>query len=81
MGMLKHCVEGKYCKLNAVLTYREYLDDYASPETKVLGEQLIESEIGQIRNQEFFMKNNGKIFNEFMKDYEQIKSGTRDIYI
>ena len=81
MGMLKHCVEGKYCKLNAVLTYREYLDDYASPETRTLGEKLIESEIGQIKSQEFFTKNNGKIFNEFMKNYEQIKKGTRDIYI
>ena len=81
MGMLKHCVEGKFCKLNAVLTYREYLDDYASPETKALGEKLIEKEIGEIKSQEFFMKNNGKIFNEFMKNYEQIKKGKRDIYI
>jgi len=81
MGMLKNCVEGKFCKLNAVLTFREYLDDYASPKTKELGEKLIEEEIGQIRNQEFFMKNNGKIFNEFMKNYEQIKSGSRDIFI
>lgn len=81
MGMLKHCVEGKFCKLNAVLTYREYLDDYASPETKAIGEKLIQQELGEIRNQEFFMKNNGKIFNEFMKNYELIKSGKRDIYI
>jgi len=81
MGMLKHCVEGKFCKLNAVLTFREYLDDYASPETKALGEKLIEQEIGEIRNQNFFMKNDGRIFNEFMKDYEFIKQGSRDIYI
>lgn len=81
MGMLKHCVEGKFCKLNAVLTYREYLDDYASPETKAIGEKLIEKEMNQIKNQDFFMKNNGKIFNEFMKNYEQIKKGKRDIYI
>ena len=81
MGMLKHCVEGKFCKLNAVLTFREYLDDYASPETKALVEKLIEQEIGEIRNQNFFMKNEGRIFNEFMKDYEFIKNGSRDIYI
>ncbi|MCF8362249.1 MAG: [FeFe] hydrogenase H-cluster radical SAM maturase HydG [Prolixibacteraceae bacterium] len=81
MGMLKHCVEGKYCKLNAVLTFREYLDDYASPGTKAIGEKLIEKEIGQIKNQEFFMKNNGKIFNDFMRNYELIKGGARDIYI
>jgi 2-iminoacetate synthase len=81
MGLLKHCVEGKFCKLNAVLTYREYLDDFASPETKAIGEKLIEKEIGQIKEQSFFMKNNGKLFNEFMKNYELIKSGKRDIYI
>ena len=81
MGMLKHCVEGKYCKLNAVLTFREYLDDYASPETKAIGEKLIKDEIGEIQNHEFFMKNNGRIFNEFMKNYEFIKNGSRDIFI
>jgi 2-iminoacetate synthase len=81
MGLLKHCVEGKYCKLNAVLTFREYLDDYASPETKALGEQLIEKEIGEIKNHPFFMKNDGRVFNEFMKNYEFIKNGSRDIYI
>lgn len=81
MGMLKHCVEGKFCKLNAVLTYREYLDDYASPETKALGEKIIEKEVGEIKNEGYFMKNNGKIFNDFMRSYEQIKVGKRDIYI
>jgi 2-iminoacetate synthase len=81
MGMLKHCVEGKFCKLNAVLTFREYLDDYASPETKVIGEKLIMKELGEIKNQPFFMKNNGRIFHEFMKDYEFICKGSRDLYI
>jgi 2-iminoacetate synthase len=81
MGMLKHCVEGKFCKLNAVLTYREYLDDYASPATREIGEELIKQELGEIKNEAFFMKQNGKIFNEFMKNYEKIKSGKRDIYI
>lgn len=81
MGMLKHCVEGKFCKLNAVLTFREYLDDYASAETKALGEKLIEQEIGEIKNERYFMKNNGRIFNEFMKNYELIRQGQRDIFI
>jgi 2-iminoacetate synthase len=81
MGMLKHCVEGKFCKLNAVLTFREYLDDYASPETKAIGEKLIKKEIGEIKSQHYFMKNNGKIFNDFMRNYELIKGGARDIYI
>lgn len=81
MGMLKSCVEGKFCKLNAVLTFREYLDDYASPETKAIGEKLIEKEIGEIQTQDYFMKNSGRIYNEFVKNYEYIKNGSRDIYI
>ncbi len=81
MGMLKHCVEGKFCKLNAVLTYREYLDDYASPETKAIGEKIIAEELGEIKNEGYFMKNNGKIFNDFMRTYEQIKVGKRDLYL
>lgn len=80
MGMLKHCVEGKYCKLNAVLTYREYLDDYASPETKALGEKVLAQEMGQIEGNSFFQKNN-KIMNQFKLDYDRICCGDRDIYI
>ncbi len=80
MGMLKHCVEGKYCKLNAVLTFREYIDDYASPETKAIGEKLIEEEMAQINNTSFFQKNKN-IMNQFKLDYERIKNGDRDIYI
>ena len=30
MNLLEKGVEGKFCKLNAVLTFREYLNDYAS---------------------------------------------------
>ncbi|MBP7509912.1 MAG: hypothetical protein KA807_19020, partial [Prolixibacteraceae bacterium] len=69
------------CKMNAVLTFREYLDDYASHETKTIGEKLIEKEIGEIQTQDYFMKNSGRIYNEFIKNYEFIKNGSRDIYI
>ncbi len=33
------------CQLNALLTLKEYLLDYAKPETKAVGEQLIQHEI------------------------------------
>ncbi|MDP4184530.1 MAG: [FeFe] hydrogenase H-cluster radical SAM maturase HydG [Bacteroidota bacterium] len=80
MGMLKHCVEGKYCKLNAVLTFREYLDDYASPETKQLGETLIRKEIAEIEAHSYFQKNQ-KLLSQFKVDYDRINMGERDIFI
>lgn len=30
INLLTECVEGKFCKLIAILTFKEYLEDYAS---------------------------------------------------
>jgi len=79
MGLLKSCTEGKFCKLNAVLTFREYLDDYAFPETKAIGEKLIEKELSQIRETPFF--NKGSLLETFEKMYQDIIKGKRDVYI
>lgn len=79
MGLLKSCTEGKFCKLNAVLTFREYLDDYASPETKAVGEQLIEKELAEIRQIPFFRK--GTLLQTFEKMYQDTLNGKRDVYI
>jgi len=79
MGLLKSCTEGKFCKLNAVLTFREYLDDYASPETKNIGEKLIRKEIEEIRNIPFFKK--GNLLKNFEDYYYKIVNGKRDVYI
>lgn len=80
MGMLSHCVESKFCKLNAVLTYREYLDDYASPATKMIGEQLINKEIAEIEGAEYF-QNKPHLLTRFRQDYGEILKGKRDLYI
>jgi 2-iminoacetate synthase len=79
MGLLKSCTEGKFCKLNAVLTFREYLDDYASPETKAVGEKLIEKELAEIRQIPFFSK--GTLLQTFEKMYRDTKEGKRDVYV
>lgn len=79
MGLLKSCTEGKFCKLNAVLTFREYLDDYASLETKAVGEQLIEKELTEIRQIPFFRK--GTLLQTFEKMYQDTLNGQRDVYI
>ena len=39
------------CHPNALLTLKEYLEDYASKETKELGERIIEKEINNVPNE------------------------------
>lgn len=45
-GQIQNC-----CQPNALMTLKEYLTDYASPETKVVGERLIEKEMQTIPNE------------------------------
>lgn len=80
MGMLSHCDEGKFCKLNAVLTFREYLNDYASDATRELGERLILSEIREIESMDYF-KNKPHLLHKFRSDYSEILTGKRDLYL
>jgi len=74
MEMLKCGKEGQFCKLNAVLTFREWLDDFASDETKAVGEQLIQREIQEIREQL------PAWYPALLKEYDKVKAGQRDIY-
>ena len=39
-----------YCHPNALMTLQEYLEDYASPHTKEVGEALIQKEMQRIPN-------------------------------
>ena len=38
------------CHPNALITLKEYLEDYASPETKALGLKMIDEEMEHITN-------------------------------
>ncbi|GET19778.1 [FeFe] hydrogenase H-cluster radical SAM maturase HydG [Prolixibacter denitrificans] len=80
MGMLSHCVEGKFCKLNAVLTFREYLNDYASPKTKAIGEELILKEIAEIEAEPYF-SSRPHLMEKFRAEYKDILLGKRDLYL
>ena len=80
MGMLSHCDEGKFCKLNAVLTFREYLSDYASNETREVGEPLILKEIREIESMDYF-KNKPHLLQKFRSEYSEILRGKRDLYL
>ncbi len=74
MDMLRSGKEGNFCKLNAVITYREWLDDFATPATKAAGEAVIAGEIDEIRN------SMPGAFEAFTKQYEATKNGERDLY-
>jgi 2-iminoacetate synthase len=74
MDMLRSGHEGKFCKLNAVITYREWLDDFASEETRLAGEKVIQEEIRQIK------ETMPKAFPQFMENYNRTVNGERDIY-
>jgi 2-iminoacetate synthase len=58
------------CHPNAILTLQEYLEDYAKPATKEIGEKLIEKEIEVIPNP--------KVKEILKQNLEKIKNGERD---
>jgi len=60
------------CQPNAILTFKEYLMDYASPETRELGEKVIQEHLKMIKDQ--------KIKDMTMVELKKIEEGTRDLY-
>ena len=64
-GQIQNC-----CLPNALMTLQEYLEDYASPETKAIGEKLIGKNIGTIPND--------KVREIVEENLENIKDGKRD---
>lgn len=80
MDLLRTGREGHFCKLNAVLTFKEYLDDFASPETKKIGEELIKKEMQQVRKrvpQDF----SEELVTTYENYFSRISKGERDLYI
>ena len=75
MDLLRSGKEGKFCKLNAVITFREWLDDFASEATRAVGEQVLQQELAEIKAQ------NPKGFPVFMQYYERTAHGERDLYL
>ena len=71
---MKICKSGKIqdcCTPNAILTLKEYLLDYASPQTRELGGKLILSEIEKIQNE--------KLREALARDLEKLEKGERDL--
>jgi len=74
MDLLRTGMEGKFCKLNAVITYREWLDDFATGETRRAGEKVIANEINEIAVKM------PHVYEDFMKNYRQTEAGERDLF-
>ncbi len=75
MDLLRSGQEGKFCKLNAVLTFREWLDDFPrNPTVREQGEKVIEKEIAEIREAM------PQVYGKFMQRYDRVKHGERDLY-
>ncbi|KNZ69701.1 biotin and thiamin synthesis associated protein [Thermincola ferriacetica] len=60
------------CLPNALLTFKENLLDYASQETKKLGENLIGKELCLLKNE--------ALVNELKSRFERMNRGERDLY-
>jgi 2-iminoacetate synthase len=72
MDLAKPGLIKEYCMPNAVFTFREYLDDFASPETKKNGLKLISELVSQVEKPE--LKKNME------ETLGKIEKGTRDLY-
>lgn len=70
MTLLKNGQIVNCCHPNALMTLKEYLEDYASPETKKVGDALIQKELNVITN---------PVVRDKVVDYlENIHEGKRD---
>lgn len=72
MDLAKPGLIKKFCMPNALFTFREYLDDFASPETKNKGLRLIRDIVSGIDDHGLKEKT--------ISSLEKISGGERDIY-
>lgn len=70
MSLVKSGQIANCCQPNALMTLKEYLEDYASPDTKAKGEALIEKELTHIPNE--------KVLAIAKDNLLKIKDGKRD---
>ena len=56
---------------NAILTFKEYIVDYASKETAEIGNKVIEKYLKQLKETEYY--------NKIVDGLKQIENGKRDV--
>jgi 2-iminoacetate synthase len=72
MDLAKPGLIKQFCLPNAILTFKEYLEDYATPETRTAGLALIEKNLEDIPER--------KRRDETRDRLVQIEQGKRDLY-
>ena len=73
MDLAKPGLIQKFCQTNALFSFKEYLLDYASPQTRTAGEALIQ----KMLDETFKTKRKKMVTDRLMK----IHDGERDVYI
>ena len=74
MDLLRSGAEGKFCKLNAILTFKEWLDDFATPETQAVGEALLAQELNEVRSRQ------PGAWPALQEHFRRTAAGERDLY-
>lgn len=62
---------GKLCQPNAISTFQEYINDFATPETKEVAEKAV---------QDFIDKEDEKAQKKIKKMIDRVNNGDRDVY-
>jgi len=70
MALVKSGQIANCCHPNALITLKEYLEDYASPETKAVGERMIQAQLGHIPNE--------RVRSMAAKYIQEVSNGKRD---
>lgn len=70
MSLVKSGQIANCCQPNALMTLKEYLEDYASPETRVKGERMIAAEMLRVPN--------AKVRRIALENLDKIVKGERD---
>ena len=72
MDLAKPGLIQRFCQPNAMVTFREYLEDYASLETKEAGLKAIEQHMSEMKDE--------KLLNKVKTQLDRVVNGERDIY-
>jgi 2-iminoacetate synthase len=73
MDLAKPGLIQKFCRTNAVLTYKEYLLDYASPATREAGDRLIARLVEETKN--------ARTRKALTDRLSKMETGARDLYV
>jgi len=73
MGYAKSKFVHNFCIPNAIFTFKEYLLDFATEETREVGAKVIEEYVSRFRNE--------KVYDLIVDNLKRIEKGERDLHI